>query len=54
MRRKTTVGATAAFRSTVFDSIFRRCTALSASFEWHHFVDPSALFTSSFVDTARS
>jgi hypothetical protein len=52
-----TVGAIAAFRSTVFDSILRRFTALppvSSSFEWHHFVDRSALFTSRFFDTAPS
>jgi hypothetical protein len=50
MRLKITVGATAAFRSTVLDNILKRCTALSpvsSSFEWHHFVDHSALITSS-------
>ena len=55
MRRKMAVGATAAFRSTVFDDILRHCAALflvSSSFEWHHFVRRSALFTNSFVDTA--
>ncbi len=44
MRRKLTVGATAAFCSTVLDSILRRYTVLSpvlSSFDWHHFVDRS-------------
>ncbi len=57
MRRKMSVGATAAFRSTVLDIILRRCTALSpvsSSFEWHYFAGRSALFTSSFVDTMPS
>ncbi len=47
MLRKMAVGATAAFRSAMLDSILRRCTALSpvsSSFKWHHFVDRSALF----------
>ncbi len=42
MRDKMAVGAAAAFRSTMLDSILRRCTDLfpvSSSFEWHHFVD---------------
>jgi hypothetical protein len=45
------------FCSVVLDSILRRCTALSpdfSSFEWHHFVDRSAFFISSFVVTATS
>jgi hypothetical protein len=46
-----TVGAVEAFCS------LRRCTALSpvsSSFDWHHFVDRSALFINSFVVTATS
>ena len=51
------VGVMAAFRLTVLGSMLRRCTALSpvsSSFEWHHFVDRSAPFTSSYVDNATS
>ncbi len=39
------------FARRMLGSMFRRCTALtpvSSSFEWHHFVGRSALFTSSF------
>jgi hypothetical protein len=46
------VGVTLAFCSAVFDSLLGRCTALSpvsSSFEWHHFVDRSALVISGFV-----
>jgi hypothetical protein len=51
MRGKMTVNIMAAFAQRVLDSMLRRCTALtqvSSSFEWHHFVDRSALFTNSF------
>jgi hypothetical protein len=39
------------FARRVLGSMMRRCTAstlVSSSFEWHHFVDRSAQFTSSF------
>jgi hypothetical protein len=51
MRGKMTVGIMATFARQVLDSMLRRGTALtpvSSSFEWHRFVDRSALFTNSF------
>jgi hypothetical protein len=57
MPGKMAVGIMAIFRSTVLGSIFRRCTASTpvlSSFEWHHFVDRSALSPTAFVDTATS
>jgi hypothetical protein len=39
------------FARRVLGSMLRRCTAVTtvtSSFEWHHFIDRSALFTNSF------